>query len=70
LAVCFCVVLSCVGRGFCDGLITCPMSPTKCLPVWGVQGPYKDCWATDDVLYYILVSWYLFLRWKCMRTFV
>jgi hypothetical protein len=24
VSLCFCVVLSCVGRGLCDGLITCP----------------------------------------------
>jgi hypothetical protein len=48
----FCIVLSCVGRGLFDGLITRPRSPTKCLIterlVSGGRGPYNDCRATDD----------------------
>jgi hypothetical protein len=47
-------VLSCVGRGLCDGLITRQRSPTKYLtktakpPMCGGQGPWEDCRATDD----------------------
>jgi hypothetical protein len=43
LSLRFCVVLSCIGRGLCDGLITRP----KEFPVWGGQCPCKDCGATD-----------------------
>jgi hypothetical protein len=50
LSLCFCVVLSCVA--FATGWSLVQRSPTSCLneitkpPVWGGQGPYKDCRAT------------------------
>jgi hypothetical protein len=46
--VCLCCVVLCRGWSLAQ------MSPTKCLntimkpPVWGGQGPYKYCRATDD----------------------
>jgi hypothetical protein len=50
----FCGVLSCVGRGFCDGLITRPEEPYRVSKqinetsrVWFVQGPIKDRKATE-----------------------
>jgi hypothetical protein len=52
--LCSCVVLSCVCRCLCDGLITRPKESHQCLNkvtkpyVRGEQGPYKDCRATDD----------------------
>jgi endonuclease V-like protein UPF0215 family len=39
--LCVYVVLSCVGRGLCDGLITRPESPTVCLYVWS-RNPEKE----------------------------
>jgi hypothetical protein len=49
----FCVVLPCVGRVLCDGLITRPEESYGCLNrLHNVscdgQGPCKDCTATDD----------------------
>jgi hypothetical protein len=41
-------------EAFATGWSLARKSPTKCLnkitkpPVWGGQGPYKDCRATDD----------------------
>jgi hypothetical protein len=45
--------LSCVRTGLCDGLITRPKESylvskyIKKSPVWGGQGPFKDCGATE-----------------------
>jgi hypothetical protein len=53
LSLCFCVVLSCVGRGLCDGLITRPKESYRVSykfaepPALGGQGPCKECRATD-----------------------
>jgi hypothetical protein len=52
LSTSFCVVLSCVSKGPCDGLITLPRSPTICLNssriLLYVRRPrsFKDCRAT------------------------
>jgi hypothetical protein len=62
--LCFCVVFPCVRRGHCADHSLVWRSPTKCLhtitkpPVWGGQGPYKDCSATDDddLICYFLVQ--------------
>jgi hypothetical protein len=55
LSLCFCVVLSCVVEAFATGWsLVHQRRPTMFLnrntkpSVWGGQGPYKDCRATDD----------------------
>jgi hypothetical protein len=58
--LCFCVVLSCVGRDFATGWFFVQRSPAECLKfakplVWGSQGPYKDCRATDDDVILVLL---------------
>jgi hypothetical protein len=62
----FCGVLSCVGRGFCDGLITRPEEPYRVSKqinetsrVWFVQGPIEDRKAAE--------RWWLFKKIAKLR---
>jgi hypothetical protein len=54
LSVCYCVVLSCVGRGFCNGLILVQRSPTACLRITKLQmrkpRPDMGCRAIEKKL--------------------
>jgi hypothetical protein len=45
VCICFCVALSCVGRGLCDGLITRPKVSYQ-VSKYITKPP--DCRATDD----------------------
>jgi hypothetical protein len=62
-----CVVLPSEDRRLCDGLITRPQQSyqvstyIKNPPVWGGQGPYKDCRATDEIMNIILLSYVIFI---------
>jgi hypothetical protein len=48
------VALSCVGRGLCEEQITRPKESYRACklfqkpPVWGNQGAFKDCTATEE----------------------
>jgi hypothetical protein len=54
LSLCLYVVLSCVGRGLCDGVTTRPKESNQVSKIHYEsfrvrrQGPYKDSRATDD----------------------
>jgi hypothetical protein len=47
----FCVILSCVSRGLCDGPITHPKESyqvSRLRKDWGGQGPSRDCKAREE----------------------
>jgi hypothetical protein len=71
LSLCVRVVCSCVGRGICDGIITRPKSPTKCLKItkplmWGGQWPFfflKVGWVRPKRGCLLTLAYYAFRRW-------